>query len=281
MAVPLAAPRAAGDAGQRPGAHRLSPGRQSPPRRAAQPRTLFSRSAPGRARGTGARALPLARPQPARARAALVCVAGAPAPADSRRGRRDAGRAQRPAGDVAGAALHGPRRRRRLGAAVPEAQGHLHLPGAEPSGARRGTAARPAAPGQRRDLLARRSRQGAAAGDPPRRRLLQPARHGLRHPRRRLRAVLRRAGDDAARAVAHGPRARHGGAAGGRRDPARRRRLPRALRGAVGRLPDRRRARRQRPHEPLDRERDPPQPAQYLWVHRRFKTRPPGEPPLY
>ncbi len=22
-------------------------------------------------------------------------------------------------------------------------------------------------------------------------------------------------------------------------------------------------------------------PAQYLWVHRRFKTRPPGEPPLY
>ena len=22
-------------------------------------------------------------------------------------------------------------------------------------------------------------------------------------------------------------------------------------------------------------------PAQYLWVHRRFKTRPPGEPPVY
>jgi KDO2-lipid IV(A) lauroyltransferase len=22
-------------------------------------------------------------------------------------------------------------------------------------------------------------------------------------------------------------------------------------------------------------------PAQYLWVHRRFKTRPPGEAPLY
>jgi KDO2-lipid IV(A) lauroyltransferase len=22
-------------------------------------------------------------------------------------------------------------------------------------------------------------------------------------------------------------------------------------------------------------------PAQYLWVHQRFKTRPPGEPPVY
>ena len=22
-------------------------------------------------------------------------------------------------------------------------------------------------------------------------------------------------------------------------------------------------------------------PAQYYWVHRRFKTRPPGEPPVY
>jgi KDO2-lipid IV(A) lauroyltransferase len=22
-------------------------------------------------------------------------------------------------------------------------------------------------------------------------------------------------------------------------------------------------------------------PAQYLWVHKRFKTRPPGQPPLY
>ena len=22
-------------------------------------------------------------------------------------------------------------------------------------------------------------------------------------------------------------------------------------------------------------------PAQYLWVHKRFKTRPPGEPPIY
>jgi KDO2-lipid IV(A) lauroyltransferase len=22
-------------------------------------------------------------------------------------------------------------------------------------------------------------------------------------------------------------------------------------------------------------------PDQYLWVHRRFKTRPPGEPPVY
>ena len=24
-----------------------------------------------------------------------------------------------------------------------------------------------------------------------------------------------------------------------------------------------------------------PQPAQYLWVHQRFKTRPPGEPSVY
>jgi KDO2-lipid IV(A) lauroyltransferase len=23
------------------------------------------------------------------------------------------------------------------------------------------------------------------------------------------------------------------------------------------------------------------EPPQYLWVHQRFKTRPPGEPPLY
>jgi len=23
------------------------------------------------------------------------------------------------------------------------------------------------------------------------------------------------------------------------------------------------------------------QPEQYLWAHRRFKTRPPGEPPVY
>jgi KDO2-lipid IV(A) lauroyltransferase len=22
-------------------------------------------------------------------------------------------------------------------------------------------------------------------------------------------------------------------------------------------------------------------PVQYLWLHKRFKTRPPGEPPLY
>ena len=24
-----------------------------------------------------------------------------------------------------------------------------------------------------------------------------------------------------------------------------------------------------------------PMPEQYLWTHRRFKTRPPGEPPVY
>ena len=83
-------------------------------------------------------------------------------------------------------------------------QGRLDLPGAEQRGDGRGAAPRPAAPGQCRDLRAHRCRQAAAAGDPPRRRLLQPARHGLRRARRRLRAVLRHAGGDAAGAVAPG-----------------------------------------------------------------------------
>ena len=53
---------------------------------------------------------------------------------------------------MAGAALHGPRRRRCLGAAVPEEEGHLDLPGAERSGHGRGAAARAPALRQRRDL---------------------------------------------------------------------------------------------------------------------------------
>ena len=176
------------------GRARLAPRRFAPQGRPAQPRALLPRALRRRARAAGARALPLARPQPARARPALVCLAGAPEAADPRRGRRAPGRAQRAAGDVAGAALHGPRRRRRLGAAVPEAKGHLDLPGAERPGDGRGAPARAAALRQRRDLLARPGGQGAGARDPQGRRLLQPARHGLRHPRRRLRAVLRRAG---------------------------------------------------------------------------------------
>ena len=102
-------------------------------------------------RGAGARALPVAGPQPARARPALVCQPGAAAAADPRRGRRQAGRAQRAAGDVAGAALHGAGRGRRGDAAVPDAPGGVDLPGAEQHGARRRDAPRPAAlrPGPR------------------------------------------------------------------------------------------------------------------------------------
>ena len=51
------------------------------------------------------------------------------------------------------------------------------------------------------------------------------------------------------------------GAARGRRDAARRARLPRALSAAVDALSERRRARRHRRDEPLDRRRDPPQPG--------------------
>ena len=138
-------------------------------------------------------------------------------------------------------------------------QGHLDLPGAERPGDGRGAPARAAALRQRRDLLARRGGQGAGARDPQGRRLLQPARHGLRHPRRRLRAVLRRAGGHPARAFAAGQGARHGRAADRRRDPARRPGLPGALRGTVERLPERRPGRRRGAHEPLDRERDPAQ----------------------
>ena len=64
--------------------------------------------------------------------------------------------------------------------------------------------------------------------------LLQPARHGFRRARRGLRAVLRHPGGDAARAVAARPRDEHGGAAGARRDAARRRGLPRALPASRG-----------------------------------------------
>ena len=120
--------------------------------------------------------------QPARARAALVRQPGAAEAADPRRRRRRPGRAQRAAGDVAGAALHGAGRGRRRDAAVPDATGRLDLPGAEQSGVRRRDAPRPAALRRRRGLLA--PRQGALplvrAIRKRRHGLLQPAGHGLR-----------------------------------------------------------------------------------------------------
>ena len=104
------------------------------------------------------RALPVARAQPPRARPALVR-----SPERLRRlihveGDVEAGRAQRAPGDVAGAALHGARRRRRSVTAVPEAQG------ASRSTRRRATrcwtrrCAGASAPRQGRDLLAPRER---------------------------------------------------------------------------------------------------------------------------
>ena len=173
----------------------------------------------------GARALPLARPQPARARPALVRVAGAAAPADPRRGRRrrSPSAASGPvmwlvphfmALDVAGVAVQ--LFQKRKGGSIYQAQSN--------AGDRRGAAPRPRCASATREIfsrddgakpLMRAIRRGVG--------LLQPARHGLRPARRRLRAVLRRAGRDAAGAVAHGARARHGRAAGGRRDAAGRR----------------------------------------------------------
>ncbi len=79
------------------------------------------RTGRSRARCAGARALPLARPQPARTAAAVVREPRAAAPADPCRRRRQAGRTQRAAGDVAGAALHGAGRGRHGDAAVPDA----------------------------------------------------------------------------------------------------------------------------------------------------------------
>ena len=70
--------------------------------------------APAQRDATRARTLPLARPQPARARPALVRAPRAAEAADPRRRRRRTGRAQRAAGDVAGAALHRARHRRRV-----------------------------------------------------------------------------------------------------------------------------------------------------------------------
>jgi KDO2-lipid IV(A) lauroyltransferase len=125
-------------------------------------------------------------------------------------------------------------------------------------------------------------RDGAAAGARHQAAacLLQPARHGLRPEGRGLRALLRRAGGHAAGAGAHGAHAGHGGAAGGGRilpggQGWRVRFLP-----PMDRLPHRRR--RLADTSAMNRwieQRSAAQSGQYLWVHKRFKTRPPGEQP--
>ena len=160
-----------------------------------------------RAARAGARALPLARPQPARARPAVVRAARAAEAPDPRRGRRRlAERSERPvmwlvphfmALDVAGVAMQ--LFQSRPGASIYQAQSNPVFDAAM----RRGRAALR----RRGDLPAQRSGAAADARDQQRPRLLQPAGHGLRRARRRLRAVLRRAGGDAAGAVAHGARA--------------------------------------------------------------------------
>jgi lauroyl/myristoyl acyltransferase len=98
----------------------------------------------GRAPAPGARPLRLAGAQPAGARPAVVRQRRAAEDADPRGRRRRLGRAQRQAGDVAGAALPGAGRGRRGGAAVPDAAGRLDLPGAEQPGVRRRDAGRAA-----------------------------------------------------------------------------------------------------------------------------------------
>ena len=240
----------------------------------------FPELEPRRAPRPGARALRLARPQPARARPALVRPPGAAAPPDPRRRRRAARRAQRSAGDVAGAALHGAGRGRRRDAALPDALGGVDLPGAEqpPCSMRRMRRGRLRlgngeifARSERALPLVRAIRRGAAFFNLPdmdfgeRDAAFVPF---FGHP-----------GGHAAGAVAAGDGAGHGGAAGASARSCRAAGLSRALPRAAGPTGRRDDALADTAaHEPLDRSRaSAPDPAQYLWVHKRFKTRPPGE----
>ena len=141
---------------------------------------------------------------------------------DPRRGRRQPGRAQRAPGDVAGAALHGRSTspawrcccsRSARCVSIYQAQSNPVIDAAMRRGRLRF--------GNARDLLARRQRHGRwCARSAAATRFFNLPDMDFGAARRRLRAVLRRAGGDAARAVAAGARARHGGAAGGRRDAA-------------------------------------------------------------
>ncbi len=181
-------------------------------------------------------------------------IAGAAEAADPGRGRRRPGRAQRPAGDVAGAALHGPRRRRRLGAAVPEAARAISIYQAQSN------------PVLDAALRRGRLRFGNAeifSRDEAGKALVRAIRHGdaffnlpdmdfgtrdaafvpffgvpavtLLAPSRLARALDMIVQPIVAEMLPGGAR------------------LPRPLRGAVDRLPERRPGRRRGAHEPLDR----------------------------
>jgi KDO2-lipid IV(A) lauroyltransferase len=174
-----------------------------------------------------------------------------------------------------------PRRRRRLGPAVPEDEGHLDLPAQSDPVHGRGAPARAAALRQRRDLLARRRGQGAVRairkGDGFFN--LPDMDFGTRDaafvPFFGVPAVTLLAPSRSAKAL----------------DMIVQPVVAEILPGGEGYLV--------RFEEPwTDFPSDDPvadaarmnrwieseirrNPAQYLWVHRRFKTRPPGEPSLY
>jgi KDO2-lipid IV(A) lauroyltransferase len=134
--------------------------------------------------------------------------------------------------------------------------------------------------GQRRGLLAPRQRlplvraikRGMASSTCPT--WTSAARCGLR-------ALLRRAGVHLLAPSRMARALKHGGAAGGGRDAARRPGLPGALRRPWTDWPTDDPEADAATHERVDREPRSAAPAQYLWVHKRFKTRPEGEASLY
>ena len=265
--LPLSVQAACGRGLGRLGWH-LVPGRRRIALRNLE-RVLFP-SSDRRAKCPGTRSFPLVGRSLLERGRLWYGVAGASG-VDPRRGRRRPGRAQRQGGDVARAALHGPRRRRRLGALSRRER------------ASRSTSARATRCSTRRcagahalghaEIFSRDEAGKACSGDPSRRRLLQPARHGLRHARCGLRSLF---GVAAVTLLA--------------------RRLAKALdMTSTGCWPDpaggqgyrvrfeppwtisRSDVRsRQRADEPLDRERDPAQPGPIPLGPPRFKTRPAG-----